>query len=65
LWIIPPDGKPLATPGTQVPDATGKLVLQAPIPQGVQLATAAVTIEDAAGSPVPTSPVQFAGKVTQ
>jgi len=63
LWFIPAEAgaKPIASV-VAMPDAEGKVVFEATIPQNSPaIGAVAVTLEDATGSPVPTSPVQFLG----
>jgi anti-sigma-K factor RskA len=64
LWIISSDGRRMAS-GTQMPDAAGRLIMRATVPDDLEPAAAGVTIEDLAGSPAPTTPVQFSGKIAR
>ena len=61
LWLIPPQGAPVAA-GVFKPDAHGRgTVINPPLPAGAEAKTFAITVENQGGSTAPTSPVIMIG----
>ncbi len=61
LWLVPPDGTPIAA-GVFKPDARGSgTIVNPPLPAGVEAKAFAITVEDEAGVPQPTTPIIMMG----
>jgi len=61
LWLVPPDGAPIAA-GVFKPDARGSgTIVNPPLPAGVEAKAFAITVEDEAGVPHPTTPIIMMG----
>jgi len=61
LWLLPPDGAPVAA-GVFKPDARGSgTIVNPPLPSGVEAKAFAITVEDESGVPHPTTPIIMMG----
>jgi hypothetical protein len=61
LWLIPPQGAPIAA-GVFKPDAHGRgTVINPPLPSGAEAKAFAITVENEAGASAPTTPIVMLG----